>query len=82
MMTVKLEDVAGGVDTLTVKVQGDEGVVDITPKGAGTACRKGGPPISLQLVDGVLTLLVWADINQEDPTHRIDMSGSSELCRK
>jgi hypothetical protein len=30
----------------------------------------------LELKDGKPTLYVWADINDEDPTHTIDLSGA------
>lgn len=35
-----------------------------------------GVPVLLDLSDGKLQLLVWADINQEDPTHIIDLEGA------
>ena len=41
-----------------------------------------GVPIYLELHEGKVRLLVWADINQEDPTHIIDLSGAAESARK
>lgn len=41
-----------------------------------------GPPIHLEYYAGKLMLRVWADINQEDPTHTIDLSGALESNRK
>lgn len=41
-----------------------------------------GSPIFLEVHEGRLRLLVWADINQEDPTHVIDLEGARESARK
>ena len=41
-----------------------------------------GAPIYLEFCDGKWELFVWSDINQEDPTHRIDMSGALEANRE
>lgn len=41
-----------------------------------------GRPIFIEYREGKLTLRVWADINQEDPTHTIDLSGALESNRK
>ena len=38
-------------------------------------------PIYLEYYEGKWWLRVWADINQEDPTHSIDMSGALESRR-
>ena len=50
--------------------------------GECTASDGKGTPIMLELLDGRPRLLVWSDINQEDPTHVIDLSGASEDRRK
>ena len=49
--------------------------------GEFTAENHHGSPVYLELYDGVLKLYVWADINQEDPTHIIDLSGAKESNR-
>lgn len=41
-----------------------------------------GTPVFLELHRGRLRLLVWADINREDPTQDIDLSGSREDRRQ
>jgi hypothetical protein len=42
-----------------------------------------GPIIYLEHTnDGKLILRVWADINQEDPTHVIDLTGAKECMLK
>ena len=39
-------------------------------------------PIYLEFYDGKWRLHVWADINQEDPTRSIDLSGALESNRQ
>lgn len=36
----------------------------------------------LEFYDGKLKLVVWADINDENPTHNIDLSGAMESNRE
>ena len=38
-------------------------------------------PILLERHDGKLRLVVWADINEQEPTHIIDLSGALESNR-
>jgi hypothetical protein len=40
-----------------------------------------GSIVFLELYDGKLWLRVWTDINNEDPTYVIDMSGALETNR-
>lgn len=40
-----------------------------------------GTPVFLEEYEGV-KLSVWADINKDDPTHQIDLSGAKESERK
>ena len=56
----------------------------ISPEGYGDKMSRDGQgsPILLEQCDGVLRLVVWADINQEDPTHIINLSGAQEGCRR
>lgn len=41
-----------------------------------------GEPVFIELREDGLHLVVWADINQEDPTHDINLSGAREDRRK
>lgn len=70
---------------LPVSINGHcAGGIGITPYGYGDACASDGHgcPIVLDFDDdGHLCLWVWADINQEDPTHRIDLEGALESKR-
>lgn len=52
--------------------------VEIFIEGMGTRCERGGSPIYLDKHDGRYVLKVWADINQEDPTHVIDLEKAYE----
>lgn len=72
-MKVILQDMSSD-QTLPVLVKGEEGSLDIHPEGCGTANGRDLPPIFLEMFEGKLVLRVWSDINQEDPTHVIDMS--------
>jgi len=35
-----------------------------------------GTPVFIELYKGELRVLVWADINREDPTHTISLAGA------
>lgn len=37
-----------------------------------------GSPLYLELYRGSLRLIVWSDINSEEPTHIIDLTGARE----
>jgi hypothetical protein len=52
----------------------------IHPEGTGTY---DGPyaPVLLEQHEGTLMLVIWADINQQEPTHLIDLSTAMEICR-
>jgi len=41
-----------------------------------------GCPVRVELYEGKLRLLVWADINSEDPTHTIELNGAQEVRRE
>ena len=67
-----------------VKVEIYDTAVCISAEGygdKGTAAGH-GTPILLERGASGLVLHVWADINQEDPTHTIDLSGALESRRK
>ncbi len=46
----------------------------------GAADRQ-GRPVRVELYEGKLRLLVWSDINSEDPTHTIVLDGAKETKR-
>lgn len=56
----------------------------IRPAGCGDASSlpDNGWPIKLEYYDGEVWLVVWGDINQEDATHRISLTGAMESSRR
>jgi hypothetical protein len=55
----------------------------IHPKGYGDYYSQGkGTPVMLELYEGRLRLVVWADINKQEATHIIDLEGARESNRK
>lgn len=63
-----------------IKAQTD--VDGITVQHEGTGCQCGDfPPIFIEWYDGKPRIIIWADINEEEPTHIIDMSGALEKHR-
>lgn len=47
-----------------------------------TSSDEHGRPVVIEIRNGVPFLLVWADINDESPTHIIDMAGAALSKRK
>jgi hypothetical protein len=46
-------------------------------------CSPGvGGPIYLERYEGRVRLVVWGDINSEEPTHLIDLEGANEALRE
>ena len=60
--------------------QTEDTYLDLVIEGFGTKAMPSGTsaPIYLEIQNGVPKLYVWADINEEDPTHIIDLSGAKE----
>jgi|694.fasta_scaffold139348_2 hypothetical protein len=82
--TVHLFDVVEGDGPLmeldvTVTSEFGEGI-ELKPQGYGDYCSVigNGCPVLLEVCQGRLRLVVWADINQEEPTHYIDLEGARE----
>ena len=56
--------------------------LDVEIKGLSTMTEKeNGRVVWVEFYDGKWWLRVWADINQEDPTHSIDLSGAMITAR-
>lgn len=79
-----LRDSGDSDDQLEVTVRVDEHFVEIALAGYGehSAPDGKGSPILLEVYDGVPTLYVFGDINSEEPTHKIPLSGAAESRRK
>jgi len=73
-----------GNDLNTIKsINVEIGVDGITVQHEGTGCQCGDfPPIFIEWYDGKPRIIIWADINEEEPTHIIDMSGALESNRR
>jgi hypothetical protein len=65
---------------LPVRVVANESSISIFPQGYGDlgSTEGHGCPVFLELNEGRLRLIVFADIKQEDPTHIIDLEGARE----
>lgn len=70
--------------SLAVKVSGTFAGVNIAIEGYGECTMQDGygAPIFLEFYEGKLWLRVWGDINQEEPTASLDLSGALESLRK
>jgi len=81
----------------TVKLHGEDGktievtltnhnntCIELTSKGYGDCCSKNGhgSPAIIEYHEGRLRIVVWADINAQDPSDIIDLSNAKESMRK
>jgi hypothetical protein len=72
-----------GDKTLDATIETTTLGIELRFTGYGDCATEGcGCPIFVEFYEGKLWLRVWADINQEDPTHCIDMSGALITNRK
>lgn len=69
---------------LAVRLDGTCQALDIYVEGFGSAAAMPGygPIALLEIWEGELRLVVWADVNEEDPTHTIILDGARESQRK
>jgi hypothetical protein len=63
---------------VTIETQG----VCIQPEGTGVYDGADCGPILVEFQNGKPFLHVWADINEDSPTHTIDLSGALEAARR
>lgn len=66
------------------KVECSNQSIYIMPDGYGDCSSNNGHgcPIMLEVWEGELRVVVWSDINDEDPTHIISLEGARESLRK
>lgn len=78
--SVKLIDQSGEVRPLDVTIKHVNGSIFLCPDGYGDACSEDGmgDPIMIEVYDGQVRVILWSDINKEDPTHIINMEKSRE----
>jgi len=69
--------------SLRIRVVANGSVLSIFPEGYGDfASAEGhGCPVFLELYQGRLRLVVFAEIEQEDPTHLVDLERARESRR-
>lgn len=80
-----LHDGAEGFDgKLMANVSLSGGGIDVKIEGYGDYSSQNGhgTPVFLELYRGELRLVVFADINSEEPTHIISLEGAREDKRK
>lgn len=80
-LTVTIKD--GDVE-LPVHITAMSHGIIVTADGHGDLASPDGDgyPIFISHNNGKLLLYVWADINQEDPTHVIELDGALETARQ
>ena len=71
------------IEALPVEVCLRRNRLDLYIEGYGNASNVDGEgsPITLDYYQGKLKLLVWGDINSDEPTHIIDLAGALESKR-
>lgn len=71
---------AGAAGELPVKVAVTPLGITIMPNGYGDYCSADGhgAPIFIERFEGRLRVIMWGDINQEDPTHCIYLDDARE----
>ena len=79
-----LERPSDGQRTVEIEVAEEHGGLALYPAGYGLCgCADGtAGPILLELHEGRLRLIVWDDINLEEPSHIIDLEGAREDHRR
>ena len=79
----KHEDHQGESQVLRIESEGNGDGLAILPEGYGElGTQEGhGAPIYIERYEGELRMLIWADINQQDPTHIICLDGAQESRR-
>ena len=71
-------------NTLPIRLTVSPNGVSLSAAGYGDfgSAEGHGTPVYVELYRGELRVLVWADINREDPTHVITLGGAREDRRQ
>jgi len=69
---------------IEVEIETSKDGILIRPKGYGDHCTENGHgyPVLIELCNGYPRVVVWSNINQEDPTHILSLEQAQESCRK
>lgn len=84
-LQVAIADAAGqSIDRLHVRLEPSERGIDVYFEGYGTADMQDGygAPMWIELSQGHPRVLLWGDINEEDPTHDISLARARESLRQ
>jgi hypothetical protein len=81
--TAILQDTLNKTSSTKVRIgiEKDNLGLEIHPDGTGTYDGSYAP-ILLEQHEGTLMFVVWADINEQEPTHLIDLSTALKSCRR
>ena len=79
-----LSDDAGGGKKAKGIVEVGPYMIQLRAKGYGDcgSADGHGSPVAIEFYGGKLRVLIWGDINKEDPTHTIELEGAREDARK
>jgi len=83
--TTELHDHCGTTPEQSIKATAILGrlCILVGAEGFGTMNTEGDEPmVMVEYWEGELRVLVWSDINQEDPTHIISLEGAKHEARK
>lgn len=74
----------GDPKTIPCDIEHGDNAILIRPDGCGDAGSEAGYgwPVVIEYYEKDVRVLVWADINQQDPTHVISLAGAKESARQ
>jgi hypothetical protein len=79
---VRLKDTMGKTDNIKIRIGIEKHNIGLFLHPDGTGTFDGSyAPILLEQHEGTLLLIVWSDINEQEPTHLIDLSTANESRR-
>lgn len=84
-IVVELKDMYTGKPSgrfVTVDVTEQGVFVGVSGYGEKTSTPEAARPIVVEMYDKELQVLVWSDINNEDPTHNISLEDAKENRRR
>jgi hypothetical protein len=81
--SVELFDVYDSEGSLKFDIEASGLGIYIMPEGFGDACTiQAGCPVKIEMQGDVPYVIIWGDINSEDPTHQISLAGAKEELRE
>lgn len=81
-VNARLREIHDGPGELPARVAVyDNRSIEVAFDGFGDYNCAGGPPVVIENRNGVPYVIVWADLNDEEPTHVISLDGAHERHR-